>query len=188
MHIYSYRFPKNYSQSLIGTYDQSSGDSPHDLIAFGLKTSWRPPSVSFEVSLEKIDLIPATNLPLALVRADLGQEIADVSDGAVDLIPVVLVAGNLTTKAFSILHPSHHLEIWDLAKSDWLPLDTPDWPKDRPMFMKDMILKTGTTMPVSIAYNKHWPSMIVFNEQIAKLIRNSGSWVEIYTPSHYCNQ
>lgn len=188
MELFTYKLPDDSADNLIGVYDKETGDSPHDLRAFGYKPDWKPPVVRFDVPFSRIDLIPSTNLPLPLICNELALSIARIAGEAIRLIPIK-VTDHKGTKSddFSLMLPTTETEIWDLDKSTWRGLDMVGWPKNKPMFMSDMVIKERISMSTPIAFNAHWKSMVVFTEPIADLIRDSGSWVHVFVPHHYRN-
>ena len=186
MNVYTYDFPEDHPEKLIGVYDKASGDSPHDLKVFGYKESWRPPALHFTVPASRLDPVPATNLPVHVFRDDLASEIARIDGDEVVIIPLRVTAAKEEINGFSIVHPHRKVAIWDLEKSKWRGLGGPDWPKDQPMFMQDMVLKDKIE-EFKVAYNRQWSSMLLFNEAVASTIRVSRSWVKVFIPQHYRN-
>lgn len=188
MGVFTYKFPDDYGDELIGVYDKETGDCPYELMAFGYKADWRPPIVRFDIPFSRIDPIPRTNLPLPLVHNDLGISIGKIAGDALRLIAVQVTDHHGETSAdFSLLFPIIETKIWDLEKSIWRGLDMAGWPANRPMFMSDMVIKENLELTAPIAINAHWTSMVVFQESIADLIRESGSWVRVVVPQHYRN-
>jgi len=185
--VYSYRFPDYYSDKLIGVYDPDSGDSPHALMGRPLEPGWRPPNVIFDTDLANIDAIPSTNLPLPLVHDKLARDIWALAREDVTLIPVKVIANGIQNDTFSILHPKVSFQVWDLERSTWKGTGTENWPADKPMFMRNMLLKTELVLPTFITFNSDWPSMVVFKKEVADLIVSAGSWVQIFRPQGYKN-
>lgn len=189
MEVFAYKLPDDYADKLIGVYDKETGDSPHDLMAFGYKPEWNPPVVRFDVPFSRIDLIPSTNLPLPLIHNELGTSIARIAGDALRLIPISVTDHKGSASAdFSLMLPTTEVEIWDLERSTWRGLDMAGWPANKPMFMSDMVIKEDLELSVPIAFNAHWKSMVVFQSQVADLIRESGSWAEVFVPQHYRNR
>jgi len=187
MEIYTYEFDCEIPQDLIGTYVKESGDSPHDLMAFDKPLEWSPPKVEFEAELERIDAVPATNLPLHVTNKELAEAIKQVAEDDVVIIPFAAKAKCGSSTELYVIHPVKRVSIWDMDASKWEPLDLPNWPKDRPMYMHNMVLKQNGIEPFSIAYNKSWSSMLVFNQEIAELFSKHSNWLKIITPEHYSN-
>jgi len=187
MKIFTYQFDYEIPEELIGVYIKESGDSPHDLMAFNNPLEWSPPTVEFDSELERIDAIPATNLPLHVASKELAEAIKEVARDDIVLIPFSVKTKDNISTDFYVLHPVKRVSIWDMEASKWEPLDIPDWPKDRPMYMHDMVLMQKDIEPFSIAYNKNWNSMLVFNQEIAGLLSMHSNWLKIITPEHYSN-
>ena len=186
--IYSFDFPTDYKDNLIGIYDKSSGDSPHNLKAFGYKSDWKAPIVNFDIAERKIDPIPSTNLPVQIMRNDLANEIKNIAGEELLIIPITVFFKKKKSGNYSIILPVREVAIWDLAESQWEPLNTPDWPKHKPMFLYDMVLLKSLPTDFHIAYNNAFNGMIVFTESVKKKIEQYSSWVSIFTPQHYRNQ
>ena len=188
MDVYSYRFPDDYPDQLIGVYDPETGSLPHELLIHGFNESWIPPAVSFDVDLSKIDPIPATNLPVALMRNDLERQIQKATTNQVILSPVLVTAGGSPTTDFSILHPTNIVDVWDLEKSSWEGSESRQWPKSVPLVLEKMIVKQGLKMGKTIAYNSQRKTMLVFGKAIGDIITNFGSWVKLFSPQLFNSQ
>jgi len=187
MKIYTYDFDYEIPQELIGMYIKESGDSPHALKSLDMPSKWSAPKVEFDAELGRIDAIPATNLPLHVASKELAEAIKEVAKDDIVLIPFeAKTKGNISTD-FYVLHPVKMVSIWDMQASKWEPLDSPNWPKDRPMYLHDMVLMQKGIEPFSIAYNKNWNSMLVFNQEIADLFSKHSNWLKILIPEHYSN-
>jgi hypothetical protein len=185
--VYSYRFPDDYPEEVIGVYEADTGDLPHLLMGRPLKAGWRPPIISFDIDLADIDPIPSTNLPLPLVQNNLGIDIWALAREEMTLIPVKVIANGNQSDSFSILHPSRSVQIWDLERSTWEGMGTENRKAEKPMFMRNMLLKRNLELPNAIAFNSDWPGMVVFNKEVADLIVSSGSWVQVFRPQGYNN-
>ena len=185
MKIFTYEFDYEIPQELIGVYIKESGDSPHDLKVFDKPLEWSPPIVEFDAKLDRIDAIPATNLPLHVASKELAGAIKEIAKEDIVLIPFEVKTKGKVSTDFYVLHPVKRVAIWDMEASKWDPATMPKWPKDRPLHMHDMVLMQKGIEPFSIAYNKNWNSMLVFNQEIADLLTKHSKWLKIITPDHY---
>jgi hypothetical protein len=184
--IYTFKLPDDFSEKLIGEYDREIGDSPHNLSAFRNVESWVPTIVKFRVNENKIDAIPCVNMPLKIFRADLANEVKKVCNNEVALIQIKVFFKEKTSKEkYFVVFPLNEVEIWDLKKSEWAPLNTPDWPKDQPMHLYNMVLKGDAELKYCIAINKHWNSMFLFNSAVKEIIEKYSKWVTIFEPQNY---
>jgi len=183
--IYTFRLPDDYDPKLIGCYDSNSGSSPHDFFMQGMLPGWYSPTVRFDMPPEMIDPIPSTNLPYEIFSNDLAHKIYGIVGEEIRLIKVPAYAENKQIDDFYIIYPVLKCHIWDMARSRWRPLKVPFWPKDKPMYYDDMVMKEDFQLESYIGRNGDLERMLVFRSAIRDVIVQSKSWVDVITPQNY---
>ncbi|MCH1923603.1 hypothetical protein L9G74_04555 [Shewanella sp. C32] len=168
--LYYPKFIAEAADSVIGVYDQKSGDSPHGLKQLDDISNWRVPTLHFLAPESQVDDIVAVNMPLTVMRRHLAKAIAQLAPSAVRLIPIPCVFAGQPSSDFCVLWPLHQQALWDLDNSDWAPLAMPHWPPERPFYLYHMRLLADVSLAHAVVANQHHSSMLVVNDSIKQVI------------------